>query len=584
MHVSDPTQAKMATSSAAPTASAGYQQLLTFAKKKPIIPIVAIGATVSIIAGLFMWANSTEYRVMYSNISDADGGQIITELQKKNIPFKLGQDGHTLLVPADQVHTLRLQLAEQGLPKAGNVGFELLDNQSFGISQFAEHINFQRGLEGELARSIESLGPVASARVHLVMAKNSVFARDREAASASVVLNLQPGRELGPGQVESITYMVASSVPHLPVESVTVVDQQGRLLSRPSRGKNKDLDSTQLAYTDEIETSYQRRIETILAPIVGQNNVKAQVTAQIDFATREQTAEKYGPNQPPNEAAIRSQQITENYSDGDFARGVPGALTNSPPNAPAITTPTGGAKPPAKGAQAKNQAQANQATATTQADAGAGRHGTMSSDKMINYEVDRNIEHVQQHRGGVMRLSAAVVVNYKEVTDSEGKVSNVALTEEEMAGINRLVRQAMGFSAQRGDEVAVINSPFNNTKETIEELVWWKTPEFFNLASTLSKNLMVLLAGLLAYFAGVRPFLRKRTQAVEAEKAALVIEQQRAAEAAQQSAQPQQDEKAPPFRRRKPSYESNLQGFREMAMEDPQLVAGVLSSWMKENK
>lgn len=581
--MSDPTQAKMATSSAAPTASAGYQQLMNFAKKKPIVPIVAIGATVSIIAGLFMWANATEYRVMYSNISDADGGSIITELQKKNIPFKLGQDGHTLLVPADQVHTLRLQLAEQGLPKAGNVGFELMDNQSFGISQFAEHINFQRGLEGELARSIESLGPVSTARVHLVMAKNSVFARDREAASASVVLNLQPGRELGPGQVEAITYMVASSVPHLPVESVTVVDQQGRLLSRPSRGNNKDLDSTQLAYADEIESSYQRRIETILAPIVGKNNVKAQVTAQIDFATREQTAEKYGPNQPPNEATIRSQQITENYSDGDYARGVPGALTNSPPNAPAITTPTGGAKAPAKGAQGKNQAQANQTPA--QAEAASVRHGTMSSDKMINYEVDRNIEHVQQHRGGVMRLSAAVVVNFKEVTDDKGQVTSVALTEEEMAGINRLVRQAMGFSAQRGDEVAVINSPFNNTKETVEELVWWKTPEFFNLASTLSKNLMVLIAGLLAYFAGVRPILRRRTQAIEAQKAAVVLEQQRAAEeAAQHPAAAPADEKAAPFRLRKPSYEHTLQGFREMALEDPQLVAGVLTGWMKESK
>lgn len=580
--MSDPTQARMA---AAPTASPGYQQLLSFAKNKPIIPIVAIGATVSIIAGLFMWANSTEYRVMYSNISDADGGQIISELQKKNIPFKLGQDGHTLLVPADQVHTLRLQLAEQGLPKAGNVGFELMDKQSFGISQFAEHINFQRGLEGELARSIESLGPVSTARVHLVMAKNSVFARDREAASGSVVLNLQPGRELGPGQVEAITYMVSSSVPHLPAEAVTVVDQQGRLLSRPSSGKNKDLDSTQLAYTDEIESSYQRRIETILGPIVGKNNVKAQVTAQIDFATREQTAEKFGQNQPPNEAAIRSQQITENYSDADYARGVPGALTNSPPNAPAITTPTGGAKAPARGTQAaKRNTPANQTETTTQADAGAGRHGAMSSDKMINYEVDRNIEHVQKNRGGVMRLSAAVVVNYKEVTDSEGKVSNIALTEEEMAGINRLVRQAMGFSAQRGDEVAVINSPFNNAKETIEELVWWKTPEFFNLASTLSKNLMVLLAGLLAYFAGVRPYLRKRREAVEADKAALVLEQERTAVSAQQTAEPLEAEKSPPFRRRKPSYENNLQGFREMAMEDPQLVAGVLSSWMKESK
>ena len=566
----------------APTLPSGYEQMLAYVKSKPMIPLLAAGAaTVSILAGMIMWANAPEYRVMYSNISEADGGSIISELQKRNVPFKLSQDGHTLLVPSDQVSTLRLQLAEQGLPKAGNVGFELLDNQSFGVSQFAEHINFQRGLEGELARSIESLGPVEKARVHLVMAKNSVFARDREAASASVVLNLRPGRELGKGQVEAITYMVASSVPHLPAEAVTVVDQQGHLLSRSNSGK-KELDSDQLAYTNEIETSLRNRIETILTPLVGQNNVKAQITAQIDFAKREQTAERYSPNQSPNQQAIRSQQLTDNVSgDAEFARGVPGALTNSPPSAPAITTPVGGAKP-------KNGKTPATPPAAPADDASklAGKSGTFSSDKMINYELDRNIEHVQQNRGGIQRLSAAVVVNYKEVTDSEGKVTNVALSEDEMAGINRLVRQAMGFSASRGDEVAVINSPFNNVKETIVEVEWWKTPEFFNLASTISRNLLAMVAGLLLYFALVRPQMRKRSEASMAAKAAEVLAAERLAQNAAQAQQVVEDPTAGilPVRRRKLTYEHNLKGFQAMAMEDPHLVASVLRSWMSESK
>lgn len=567
----------------APSLPSGYQQMLSYVKSKPMIPLLAAGAaTISILAGMIMWANAPEFRVMYSNINEADGGSIINELQKRNVPFKLSQDGKTLLVPSDQVNTLRLQLAEQGLPKAGNVGFELMDHQSFGVSEFAEQINFQRGLEGELARSIESLGPVASARVHLVMAKKSVFARDREASSASVVLNLRPGRELGAGQIEAITYMISSSVPHLPAEAVSVVDQQGHLLSRPSRGA-KDLDSTQLAYTDEIESVIRNRIETIVAPLVGSNNVKATVTAQIDFAKREQTAERYSPNQSPNQQAIRSQQLTDNISgDAEFARGVPGALTNSPPASPAITTPVGGQKPKANAKTTAAQA----AAAAEEASKLAGKSGTVNSEKMINYELDRNIEHVTQSRGVVQRLSAAVVVNFKEVTGPDGTVTNVALTEDEMAGINRLVRQAMGFSAQRGDEVAVINSAFNNTKETVVEVEWWKTPEFFNLASSISRNLLAMLAGLLLYFALVRPQLRKRTEAAQAVKAAEALAAERIALEATSAQQVVEDPTAGvlPVRRRKLNYEANLKGFQAMASEDPHLVASVLRSWMSDSK
>lgn len=569
---------------AAPSLPSGYEQMLSYVKSKPMIPLLAAGAaTISILAGMIMWANAPEFRVMYSNINEADGGSIINELQKRNIPFKLSEDGKTLLVPSDQVNTLRLQLAEQGLPKAGNVGFELMDHQSFGVSEFAEQINFQRGLEGELAKSIESLGPVASARVHLVMAKKSVFARDREASSASVVLNLRPGRELGAGQIEAITYMISSSVPHLPAEAVSVVDQKGHLLSRPSRGA-KDLDSTQLAYTDEIESTIRNRIETIVAPLVGANNVKATVTAQIDFAKREQTAERYSPNQSPNQQAIRSQQLTDNVSgDAEFARGVPGALTNSPPSAPAITTPVGGQKPKANSKTTASEAAAAQAAA--EASKLDGKSGTVSSEKMINYELDRNIEHVTQSRGAVQRLSAAVVVNFKEVTGPDGTVTNVALTEDEMAGINRLVRQAMGFSAQRGDEVAVINSAFNNTKEVIVEVEWWKTPEFLNLASVISRNLLAMLAGLLLYLALVRPQLRKRTEAAQAVKAAEALAAERLAQAPL-SQQVVEDPTAGvlPVRRRKLTYEHNLKGFQAMASEDPHLVASVLRSWMSESK
>lgn len=581
----------------APTGAAplpnGYGQMVEFAKSKPL-PLIAAGvATIGIMAGMVMWANAPDYRVMYSNINDADGGTIIDELQKRNIPYKLSDSGHSILVPSDQVNTLRLQLAEKGLPSSGNVGFELMDNQSFGVSQFAEQINFQRGLEGELVRSIESLGPVAKARVHLVMPKNSVFARDREAASASVVITLHSGRDLGPGQVESIKYLISSSVPHLPAESVTVVDQSGRLLSKPGR-TGQALDGTQLNYTDEVETSYQRRIETILAPILGSQNVKAQVVAQVDFSSREQTNERYGPNQPPNEAAVRSQQVSESYiGDGDLAKGVPGALTNSPPNAPAITTPTGGkpdAKGNAKGAKdSKDAKNAKTKTSAKEEDSSemsvaqvAGRQGTLNRDKTINYEVDRNIEHTKLNTGGLIRLSAAVVVNYKTVV-VEGETKQVALTEEEMNNINRLVRQAMGFSGERGDEVAVINSPFSVDKEVIEEKAWWKTPEFFSLMSMGLRYLLVAFAGLVSWFAVLRPLIRRQKRNQE------IKELREQEELARRRAENEPaiiiegaSETAITLRRKKPEYQANMKGFLAMAQENPRLVVSVIHTWINK--
>jgi flagellar M-ring protein FliF len=595
--LSDNKQANKGTSTGAAPLPTGYGQMVEFAKSKPL-PLIAAGvATIGIMAGMVMWANAPDYRVMYSNISDADGGTIIDELQKRDIPYKLSDSGHSILVPSDKVNTLRLQLAEKGLPSSGNVGFELMDNQSFGVSQFAEQINFQRGLEGELVRSIESLGPVAKARVHLVMPKNSVFARDREAASASVVITLHSGRELGPGQVESIKYLISSSVPHLPAESVTVVDQSGRLLSKPGRN-GEALDGTQLNYTEEVETSFQRRIETILAPILGSQNVKAQVVAKIDFSSREQTNERYGPNQPPNEAAVRSQQVSESYSgDGDLAKGVPGALTNSPPNAPAITTPTGG-KPDAKGnakdakGNAKNTKDAKDAKgakATSQAEDTsemsvaqvAGKQGTLNRDKTINYEVDRNIEHTKLNTGGLIRLSAAVVVNYKTVV-VEGETKQVALTEEEMKNVNRLVRQAMGFSGERGDEVEVVNSPFSVDKEVIEEKAWWKTPEFFSLMSMGLRYLLVAFAGLVSWFAVLRPLIRRQKRIQEIKDLREQEELSRLRAENEPAIIIEGSSDAITLRRKKPEYQHNMKGFLEMAKENPRLVVSVIHSWINK--
>ncbi|WP_349616911.1 flagellar basal-body MS-ring/collar protein FliF [Azotobacter salinestris] len=548
-------------------------RLLAPMRSQPLLPLMLAGAAaLAIIVALLLWARAPEYRVLFANLDEADGGRIISELEKRAVPYRLSEGGQALLVPAEQLHTLRLQLAEQGLPQGGNVGFELLDKQAFGVSQFAEQINFQRGLEGELARSIESLGPVSRARVHLALAKQSVFVREREPARASVVLNLQPGRELGEPQVNAIAHLVSSSVPGLPIDAVTVVDQNGRLLSR--QGGTRDLDGTQLDYIDEVERSYQRRIENILAPILGAQNVRAQVVAQIDFASREQTAERYGPNQQPGEAAVRSQQLSENLSGGtEPARGVPGALTNSPPNPP----------PAAKTETAQNGDAAGEAAG--QAAAAEKVPTALSRDNTINYEIDRSVEHVQYRRGSVQRLSAAVVVNYRDAV-KDGERTREPLSQEDLARIDRLVRQAMGFTEARGDQLEIMNSPFADI-EVADQQEWWKTPEFHNLAASLSRYLLVAFIALLLWLMVLRPLKRRHNEKLAAEAAARAEAAEAAQTALEASRVPAlvvEESHRRDLRRKSPIYEQNLQNLREMAQEDPRLVAMIIRGWMKKEE
>lgn len=552
-----------------------FERTLKQLRGNPLVALLIAGAaSIAIVAALFMWASSPEYRVLYSNLSEADGGSIINELDTRGIPYRFSGGGQALMVPSDQVHTLRLQLAEQGLPRGGNLGLEIMDSQAFGISQFAEQINYQRGLEGELARSIESLGPVRGARVHLSMAKPSVFIRDREPAKASVVLTLLSGRILGEGQVSAIVHMVSGSVPELAAEDVTVVNQDGRLLSAETSNGN-DLDGSQLDYIAQVERSYQQRIEHILTPILGRDNVRAQVAAQIDFSRREQTSERYGPNQPPNEAAVRSRQLSFAFDGEDpLATGIPGALSNTPPGT--LPSPINQQEGEEEGGQ--------------QEDVPPEALHNLRQDDVINYEVDRSIEHVQHRLGQIERLSAAVVVNFRSEMDDEGEWVDVALTDNEVAQIERLVRQAMGFSQLRGDEVEVVNSPFTRSAEETAEVEWWKDPSVLSLAGKVGRYLLVALAILLLYLLILRPLIKRYTQppvmataTPGGTLAASVGEEDE--EEGQESSDGTDETYAKPKRRRKTSlYEHNLNDLREMSQEDPRMVAMIIRSWMNANE
>ncbi|HBM28703.1 flagellar M-ring protein FliF [Halomonas sp. CnH100-B] len=560
-----------------PSNPSAFERTMKQLRGNPLVVVlVAAAASIAVVAALFMWASSPDYRVLYSNLSEADGGRIITELDTRGVPYQFSQGGQALLVPSDQVHTLRLQLAEQGLPQGGNLGLELMETQAFGISQFAEQVNFQRGLEGELARSIESLGPVESVRVHLSMAKPSVFIRDREPAKASVVLTLLPGRVLGEGQVSAIVHMVSSSVPELAIEDVTVVDQNGRLLTANS-AQGGDLDGTQLAYITEVERSYQQRIENILSPIMGSDNVRAQVAAQIDFSRREQTSERYSPNQAPNESAVRSRQLSLSYDGEDpLATGIPGALSNTPP---------GVAPSPI------NQPDAEEGDGEGDGEAEPGALRNLRQEDVVNYEVDRSIEHIQHRLGQVQRLSAAVVVNFRNVTNEEGEVEQVALSAEEIAQIERLVQQAMGFSELRGDQVEVVNTPFAGDDDTRVEPVWWQHPDNIAMAATLGRYLLVAIAALLLYWLILRPLIKRYTQPpvmAAAMPGGTLNTSVGGEEDEQEGSEGEGDEEDTysnkPKRRRKTSlYEHNLNDLREMAQEDPRMVAMIIRSWMNAN-
>lgn len=552
-----------------PTPPGKAQEWLTRLRANPKIPLIVAGAAaIAIVVALALWAKQPDYKVLYSNLADRDGGEIVTQLTQMNIPYRFSDSGSAIEVPADKVYDLRLRLAQQGLPKGGAVGFELLDQEKFGISQFSEQVNYQRALEGELARTIETLGPVKNARVHLAMPKPSLFVREQKSPSASVTLSLQPGRALDEGQVSAIVHMVSSAVAGLPPANVTLVDQGGHLLTQ-SNTTGRDLNDAQLKYANDVEGRYQRRIESILGPIVGSDNVHAQVTAQIDFSSKEQTEEQYRPNGDPSQTAVRSRQLNQSEQvNGRAPGGVPGALSNqpAPPNNAPITTP---AQP--------NQANGQQANAgltqTTSAAAQTGSSNTQR-DETTNYEVDRTVRHTKLNVGDIQRLSVAVVVNYRQLADGKP----LPLTQDQIKQIEDLTREAMGYSEKRGDTLNVVNSPFTAAEEPGGELPFWQQQGFFDLLISAGRWLLVLLVAWLLWRKAIRPQLQRKAELQQAQIEAIKQrdEEEDAVSVRLSKDEQQQQRKA----NQRLSAEVMSQRIRDMSDNDPRVVALVIRQWM----
>ncbi|WP_412479198.1 flagellar basal-body MS-ring/collar protein FliF [Azonexus sp. IMCC34839] len=546
--------------------------------------LVALAAVVALIVGSILWSRQPEWKVLFSNLTEKDGGAIVSILEQQNVPHRYSDNG-ALLVPSERVHEVRLKLASQGLPRGGLVGFELMENQKFGVSQFAEQVNYQRGLEGELARTIQSIGAVQSARVHLAIPKPSVFIRDEQKPTASVLLSLYPGRVLDPAQIAGITHLISSSVPQLPASNVSVLDQNGALISQlKSKLTEAGLDPTQVKYVHEIEEGVIKRIEEILKPVLGPDNYKVQVAADIDFSQSEQTAESYRPNSTPESTTIRSQQNNESASVNQATGGVPGALTNQPPvpaTAP-LTQPPTGTTPgqPAKSGEATGKIDAAGITAPLNA---AGQPINTTKNSTINYEVDKTIRYTKQGVGAIRRLSAAVVVNYRKDVDKTGKPITKPLADNEMKQINDLVREAMGFNKERGDSISVANAPFTAIDKSESELPLWKDPENISYARDLLKYLVI--AGIIAflYFKIIQPSLRTMfpppESAAEGEGAVggipggvfgegIIEPGEPGAEGAEAKLDP---------------YAIKVQKARDIADHDPKAVANIIKDWMGVN-
>lgn len=461
---------------------------------------LGLGVALLVIAGIAgtIMGKQAEYRVLFSNLADKDGGAIVAQLTTMNVPYKYSEGGGAILVPADRVHDVRLRLASQGLPKGSVAGFELMEGNRFGMTQFQERLTFQRGLEGELTRSIQSLASVQSARVHLALPNQNGFFREQQKPSASVLVTLQSGAGLDRGQIAGIVHLVASSVPEMQTSAVSVLDDSGKLLSAPPDGSagNGGADAQQLQYVQQIEQNYTRRVLEMLEPVVGRGNVKATVTADVDFSQTEQTSEQHKPNQSADAGAIRSQQVVESSGAANGGTtppaGVPGATTNQPPAQP--------------GAPINGQAQA--LTAGT-GNNGAGAAGTPEKkrESITNYEVDKTVRVVRGGNASIRRLSAAVVVNYQPVADG-GKGGPTALSQQQIEQMTAVVRESIGFNKDRGDSVNLMNAPFLVQANDATALPLWKDPEMLDLARSLAWPVGTFLFGALVLLGFVRPALK----------------------------------------------------------------------------
>ena len=474
--------------------------------------MVGLAASVAIGFAVVLWSQQPDYRPLYGSLAGMDSKQIMETLAAADIAYTVEPNSGALLVKADDVARARMKLAAAGVtPSDSNIGFEILDkDQGLGTSQFMEATRYRRGLEGELARTISSLNNVKGARVHLAIPKSSVFVRDERKPSASVLVELFSGRSLEPGQVLAIINLVATSVPELSKSQITVVDQKGNLLSDQAENSSLTQAGKQFDYSRRMESMLTQRVHNILQPVLGNDRYKAEVSADVDFSAVESTSEQFNPDQP----ALRSEQSTsEQRTASNGPQGVPGALSNQPP-APASAPQTTGGAAATAGAIAPGQPLLD-ANGQQIMDPATGQPmlAPYPADKRNqstkNFELDRSISHTKQQQGRINRLSVSVVVDDQvKVNAADGAVTRAPWSADELARFTRLVQDAVGFDASRGDSVSVINMPFSAERgEVIADIPFYSQPWFWDIV----KQVLGVLFILVLVFGVLRPVLNNIT-------------------------------------------------------------------------
>jgi flagellar M-ring protein FliF len=556
------------------------------ASLKPLLLLVGIAMAVAAGVTVVLWSRGPTYSMLYANLGTQDQAQITQALEAAQIPYRMAPGSNSIEVPVERLNDARLKLAGQGLPEGGG-GFSTMDKDpGFGVSQFMENARYQHALESELARTIAALRPVEAARVHLAVPRQSAFVRDRKGASASVFLQLKQGRRLEQEQIQAIVNLVASSIPDLEANQVTVVDQQGRLLSSPEGHDQFAMREQQYDMIHRLEDDYAQRVEALLIPLVGPGRVHAQVVAQMDMAVTEEAHEQY----KPDSQIVRSEQTSESTSrDGSGSGGVPGALTNQPPPAGVAQQPPAATPPkpatPANGTPAAGTAGANGTPATSPVGStGVGVSDSTSKQSTKNYEIDRTVAYTRQPGGRLRRVTVAVLIDNLRVTGKDGKVSETPLSKDQLDHINQLVKDAVGYDESRGDSVNVVNASFSPEPATpandgdMQSPKIWESPLFLDVAKIVG-GLIVLLVLVLSV---LRPMIK--TLITPVQQQAALLPRGTAAGA------PLVGQELPGERPALPaasaqaaanvSHEQQVMQARTLVNQDPKRVAQVVRGWV----
>ncbi|OGP15075.1 MAG: flagellar M-ring protein FliF [Deltaproteobacteria bacterium GWA2_54_12] len=516
------------------------EQIKAFAKEKPLMMLGGAILAAALVAVVLLMNQGPEYQSLYAQLSAEDSGAVIEKLKEKRVPYKV--DGTSISVPADKVYETRMELAGEGLPQGGGVGFEIFDKTAFGVTDFVQKINYKRALQGELSRTITQIKEIDTARVHLALPEKGVFLDEQKKARASVIVKLKPGKQLTQGQVSSIVHLVANSTDNLKPEDVAVVDTAGKMWTREAdEDSGMMLSSTQLEYKRSLEKDYEHRVQSMLEKAVGMDNVVARVSADVDTRQVETTEERYD----PDGQVVRSEQKSKETSVGGVAAlGVPGVLSNMPETA--------------QGGKA----------------AGAAPPSSNRQNDVINYEISKVTSHVVEPTGAIKRLTVSVLVDgtYQAAasgTDAGGAKNYVPRTEEELAKFTDMVKAAVGYSETRGDVITVVSTPFEQGISEAD-IALEKAPLVPpQLVPVLLKYATITLITLFIILFVVRPVMKRLTS----EKKALE-EIQRSmpalgggAELALEAGQKDHDA---------------VERLKRVVRENPQQVAMVLKGWIKE--